>query len=156
MKGTTSNLACEERHAAGRGPDPNANVGLSTDAVLDRRLRQQSFIQADEHLHGHPSGPSLDRFQHRSFVHPQACPISYGPTQPSLSVAGSVGECVTDIATDDTHTHAQACVGDRGMSRNASVREQHTRSHMSHGHSGSSTYKFELLFLWVNISHFAN
>ena len=67
----------------------------------------------------------------------------------------SVCLCLTDIATDDTHTRAQARVGDRGMSRNASVREQHTQSHMSHGHSGS-VHKFRLLFLWVIRSHFAN
>ena len=84
-----------------------------------RRLRQQSFIQADEHICGHPSGPILDRFQHRSFFRPQACQISYGPTQRNLSVAGSVGECLTDTATDDKHTHALACVGDRCTSRDA-------------------------------------
>jgi hypothetical protein len=95
-----------------------------------RCLRQHSFIQADEHPCGHPSGPVWDRCQHRSLFHPQACQISYGPTQPSLSVAGSVGECLTDTATDGTHTHAQACVGDRGTSRDASVREQHARPHI--------------------------
>jgi hypothetical protein len=97
-----------------------------------RRLRQHSFIQADEHPCGHPSGPVLDRCQHRSFYHPQACQISYGPTQPSLSVAGSVGECLTDIATDDTHVRAQAqaCVGDRCTGRDAYAREQHARLHI--------------------------
>ncbi len=34
MKGATSNLACGERHAAERGPDPNTNVGFSADTAL--------------------------------------------------------------------------------------------------------------------------
>ena len=81
------------------------------DKVLAGVCARKPFFQADEHPSGHPSGAFLDRCQHRSYFHPLQCQISYGPTQPSLSVAGSVGECLTDIAVSDTHAHAQACVG---------------------------------------------
>ncbi len=111
---------------------PVAPPGASAPRGSHRCSFGESFVQADEHPCGHPSGPVLDRCQHRSFVRTQACQISYGPTQPSLSVAGSVGECLTDIATDDTHmrAQAQACVGDRCTGRDAYAREQHARLHI--------------------------
>jgi hypothetical protein len=100
--------------------------------ILAGICASKPFVQTDEHPCGHPSGAILDRCQHRSFFHPLASQISYGPTQPSLLVAGSVGECLTDIAADDTHARAQAqaCVEDHCTGQDAYAREQHVRPHI--------------------------
>ena len=81
---------------------------LSRHSFCWRQCRRD-FVQADDHVRGHPR--VLHWHMCRSNIQLLACHFPYGCTRPNLSEARSVGESLSDIAIFSMRTCRDTCAG---------------------------------------------